>query len=135
MEAKIQSALVSIRNKSSKSIKEAARQYQVPYERLRMRFHGREPYRGGQNKKLSEPQEEAVKLFLDRCIALGRPSKKRYIRQAANSILRAVTDAPKTIAVSKDWSRRFIKRNPPIPSTQNKTSICRTSSSPGTYGN
>jgi len=77
-----------------------------------MRFHGREPHHGGQNKKLSEPQEEAVKLFLDRCIELGRPAKKRYIRQAANSILQAVTDAPKTIAVSKDWTRRFIKRNP-----------------------
>ncbi|RKF76185.1 hypothetical protein GcM3_080005, partial [Golovinomyces cichoracearum] len=63
---------------------------------------------GGTNKKLSDEQEAALCLYCDRCLYLGTNPKKKYIRLAANSILRA---AGSTEKVGRDWTSRFIKRH------------------------
>ena len=44
----------------------AAKQFGAPYERLMARRHGRLPShsRGGQNKKLSAPQDDALKEYI-----------------------------------------------------------------------
>jgi hypothetical protein len=47
--------------------------------------------------------------YLDRCIYLGRPSKKKYLRAAADTILRL--NGQKKV-VSKMWTLRFLRRNP-----------------------
>jgi len=71
--------------------------------------NGRTPTRGGHNKLLSEAQEEALTVYLDRCIFLGRPSKKRDLQAAVNSILR---NSGSEKIVSKIWTSRFLRRHP-----------------------
>lgn len=50
-----------------------------------------------------------MSVYMDRCIALGRPATKKHIRAAATSILRADGIQKQ---VSWWWTKRFLKRHP-----------------------
>ncbi|RKF71866.1 hypothetical protein GcC1_096030 [Golovinomyces cichoracearum] len=63
----------------------------------------------GTNKKLSDEQDAALCLYCDRYLYLGTNHKKKCIRLAANSILKA---AGSTENVGRDWTSRFIERHP-----------------------
>jgi hypothetical protein len=109
MENKLKSAVLAYKNNEFKYISDCAKSYEVPYSLLRARLRGRNTTRGGHNKVLLLSQEAALKAYLDRCIYLGRPSKKRYLRAAANTILR---NSGIERMVSKRWTTRFLTRNP-----------------------
>ena len=109
MEDQIQSAISAYKSGDFKFISQCAKAYDVPYQRLKSRIHGRNPARGGHNKLLSDDQEQALTRYLDRCILLGRPSKKRYLRAAANSILQYSGGSQ---IVSRIWTSRFLSRHP-----------------------
>jgi hypothetical protein len=53
----------------------------VGYQKLRARRLGQLPSltRGGHNKLLSKTQEVALCLYMNCCITLGRPAKKKHI--------------------------------------------------------
>jgi len=110
-EIRISDAIEALNNGEFTTTAEAAREHKVSYQKLRARRLRRAPKSatGGQNKTLSEAQEAALCLYMDRCIALGRPAKKKHIRAAANSILRGDGIQKQ---VSQWWTKRFLKRHP-----------------------
>ena len=110
-ESRIANAIEDLNNGKFFTTAEAARVHKVNYQKLRARRLGRAPKStvGGLNKTLSPDQEAALCLYMNRCVALGHLAKKRHIRAAANTILRA---AGKQIQVSRWWTKRFLKRYP-----------------------
>jgi hypothetical protein len=109
MESRIQVAIQAFENGEYPSMRACAIAFEVPYQKLQARLHGRSTTRGGHNKALSDEQEKALTTYLDRCIYLGRPSKKKYLRAAADTILRL--NGQKKV-VSKMWTLQFLRRNP-----------------------
>ena len=77
-EIQISDAIRSLDTGNCDNIANAARMYKVSYQKLRARRLGQLPSssRDGHNKLLSEAEEAALCLYLNRCIALGRPCKK-----------------------------------------------------------
>jgi len=71
---------------------EAARQTRASYERLRRRQRGvpSSSSRGGQNKKLGEPETWAFREHLLMCHALGKSASIDTVIASANSVLRCV---------------------------------------------
>ena len=61
----------------------------MPYHRLRARQKGRNPShkRGGHNKKLAEPQDDAVKAYLLLLYRIGTPGTIDTLILASNCIL------------------------------------------------
>lgn len=108
-EQRIERAISDIKDGTIKSCAAAARQHRITYDKLYGRLHGRvaPDNLGGHNKALSEEQETALGLYVNRCEELGRPCKHKHIELAANSLLRA-SGSKKT--VSRAWTSRFIKR-------------------------
>jgi hypothetical protein len=66
--------------------------------------------KGGQNKKLTEEEDQSLRRYYERCIITGDPPERYYIKAAANSICRTAGKKP----VSKPWLIRWIKRNPDL---------------------
>ena len=99
-EFRIANAINDLNNGKFLTTAEAARVHKVDYQKLWARQLGWAPKLtvGGLNKTLSPDQEAALCLYMNRCIALGRPAKKKHIQAAANTILRA---ASKQIQVSQ----------------------------------
>jgi len=88
-ERRIAKALRELKDGTHKYVSTAATANSVPYGKLWGRFNGRGFARGGHNKILDKAQEDSLIEFIKRCTELGRAPKKKHIRQAANSILRA----------------------------------------------
>jgi hypothetical protein len=109
MENKLQAAVLAYQNSEFKYISDCAKSYEVPYSLLRARLRSRNPTQGGHNKALLPSQEAALKAYLDRCIYLRRPSKKRYLWAAANTIL---CNSGIERIVSRRWTTRFLAQNP-----------------------
>jgi|GraSoi_2013_40cm_1033754.scaffolds.fasta_scaffold13737_1 hypothetical protein len=110
-EEAIENALAAIERGEYDNLAEAARTLDLPYYKLRARSLGRPPSnsRGGSNTTLSEEQDRALCEYINRCIELGRPALPIYIKQAANSILRA---SGSTQTVSRYWFRRWYQKHP-----------------------
>jgi hypothetical protein len=108
-EQRIAKAIKALDSGECKSVADANRTYNVPYNKLRYRYQGRpcNNTNGGLNRALNRVQEQALLLYIDQCDELGRPCKHIHIELGANSILRAL-NSPKT--VSQAWTSRFIKR-------------------------
>ncbi|KJZ76545.1 hypothetical protein HIM_03881 [Hirsutella minnesotensis 3608] len=93
-----------------------ARQFAVPRARLLRRIDGIFPRAGNPatNTKLSKPEETALCRYIDRLDRINLPTRKAFIRDTANYILRArasraeQADPP---TVGKKWVDRFIKRH------------------------
>ena len=108
-ETRIARAIEAIRNGEVPTLVKAHHEYHVPYFKLHARLNGRKSLasNGGFNKALDKDQEAVLCRYIDRCVELGRPAKKRLIQMAANSILQA---ANSDRIVSKAWVARFNKR-------------------------
>jgi hypothetical protein len=89
---------------------EAARRCNAPYDRLRHRRQGRKSTltRGGHNKKLSEPQDSAIKAYLLLLFGLGTAANLDNIVIACNRVLYY---SGSTESVSRRWAKRWIVRN------------------------
>jgi hypothetical protein len=73
------------------NIAKTARDFDVPYNRLRYRLKTSNSRIsvGGQNKKLSSAQELALYHFLDRLDATGFPARIGFIKSFTNDRLRS----------------------------------------------
>jgi hypothetical protein len=106
-ELKVQEALQLMKENPEMTAAEAARQTRAPYERLRRRRRGvpASSSRGGQNKKLGEPETRALREHLLMCHALGKSASIDIVIASANSVLRCI-GSDKT--VSRRWTKRWI---------------------------
>ena len=82
--------ILSDRGDDNLNLAAAAREFRVPVKRLRARWAGQQSKqeRPGTNKRLSEDEELAVCLYLDRIEAIGTAARKQMITGCANDILR-----------------------------------------------
>ena len=116
IEERIGEAVAHIQENPLSNISKIAREFDVPYQRLRYRLKtGRSKItENGQNKKLSPAEELALCHFLDRLDATGFPARIPFITGFANNLLRRnhtdpTTDPP---TVSHMWPQRFLDRHP-----------------------
>jgi hypothetical protein len=87
----------------------AATHYRANYQRLMARRRGRPPSnsRGGHNKKLSTPQDSALKDYLLLLYHAGTPANLEQVILAANRLL---FYAGSTDTVSRRWAKRWLDR-------------------------
>ena len=95
---------------SNTKVKEVARLFNCSYFRLLARSHGRRPSssRGGHNKKLSEPEDSALKDYLLMLYYAGTPANVNELHKAANRLLYFKGEGEE---VSSRWARRWLIRN------------------------
>ena len=129
VEERITVALRAIQNNEAPNISAAARQFNVPPQRLRNRFHGRPAKTDlpGFNRRFSDEEERALCHYLDRLDRMGLPAQQELLRAAADSILMhgytPDLDDPedKPPRVSDKWVSRFLKRHPQYTIVRQKT--------------
>ena len=113
-EDKLKHALRAWRDGVYKSLKKAANAFDVSYEKLLNRRDsvGSNHTRGGQNKLLSEAQEEVVCFWINRMLKHGFPPRYDLIAQAANKVLMLHHDDPSKAppTVGQNWASRFVRR-------------------------
>ena len=112
IEKRLQQAIKAVRTGQINTFPQAAKHYYVDYDLLIARSHGRPTnhIKGGQNKKLTEEEDQSLRRYCERCIIAGDPPERYHIKAAANSICCATGKKP----VSKPWLTRWIKRNPDL---------------------
>jgi hypothetical protein len=118
LEVRIQEAIniLQERGEEKPNLAAAAREFELPPQRLRARWNGRQSKfdRPVTNTKLSGDQELAVCLYLDRLDAIGTCARKKMVENCANAILARAHDDPDTEppVVGSHWTRRFLDRHP-----------------------
>jgi Tc5 transposase DNA-binding domain len=92
------------------NISQLAREYDISYQRLYHRYHGRQSKtdRPTPNVKLDSAQELALSEFIRRRNYIGSPMRIPDVEKAANSILRECHSDPSTPppTVGEHWTRR-----------------------------
>ena len=113
IENRIQDALDALSNQEKPNISKTARDYHVPYQRLRYRWQGRPSLlqRHPTHRLLNESQEKVLCTFMDTMDDLGLCPRRNQVEAAANSILREARSDP-SISVGEHWVTRFLKRHP-----------------------
>ena len=93
VEGRIQEALQCRKENPNRSITSLAKEYHVPYHRLRARLFGTPSKfdRKPTYVRLSEAQEHALCMYIDRLDHVRLSVRRSFIENAANSILRAST--------------------------------------------
>lgn len=92
-----------------------ARQFDVPYQRLRNRILGKNSRSTRQSavKVLTEDQEQAIINWIQHLDRIGAPATTNLLRNCANSILqRSNPDKNPPPRVGEGWPYRFMKRLP-----------------------
>jgi hypothetical protein len=89
----------------------AAQRFGAPYDRLMARRRGRPPShsRGGQNKKLSTPQDDALKEYIIMLQYSRRGANLEEVRAAAGRLLFWESGDPKA-SVSRRWAKAWMSR-------------------------
>ncbi len=96
VEQRILDASVTLQAQNPPLIAQTAREFNVPYQRLLARYHGRQSKqtRPGAGRKLDPAQELAVCHYLDHLDRMGTSARYSMLAQCANSILNAATTIP-----------------------------------------
>jgi hypothetical protein len=106
------------------NISQLARDYDVPYDRLYGRYHGRpsRSERPAANTKLNSDQELALYEFVRRRDYMGSPMRLPEIEKAANSILKEAHTDPNTppIIVGEHWTQRWLEKYPELHTRKEK---------------
>ena len=94
------------------NISQLARQFGVPYERLRSRVKGRKSLfqRTPTSRRLNGTQEAALCRYLDHRDTIGKPLKQSEVRDVATKILRQ--ENASVLPLGPDWVKRFLDRHP-----------------------
>ena len=115
VERHIQEALQSRQEQPNRSIASLAKEYHVPYKRLHARLSGVPSKIGHKatHSRLSEAQEQALCMYIDRLDYLRLSVRRIFIENAANAILQANApdNAPRPPPVGNHWVSRFITRH------------------------
>jgi hypothetical protein len=112
-EDRLQEALAAYQLNPEVKLAQIAREFNVPYYRLRARLKGR-PSKIGlpSTTKLSQPQEIALCNYIDRLDRINLAVRKELIQSAANFILKESTQPGQEVQqVGVLWVNRFIKRH------------------------
>jgi len=116
VEERISQALYALQNRQKAKIAPIAREFGVPYQRLKARYNGRisRSQRPSFNSKLSEMQELAITLYLDSLERICCSASPQMVVACANSILKQAHTDPSTTApvVDASWFTRWRKRHP-----------------------
>ncbi len=90
IEKRTKKAVNDLQTQSKPNIAATARKFDIPRQRLQYRFkeNSSKIDSGGQNKKLSEAQENAICQFLDHLDSNGPKVRYKQLEQAANSLLK-----------------------------------------------
>jgi Tc5 transposase DNA-binding domain len=111
-EDRMSNALQAYHDRSRPKIAQLAREFRVPYQRLKGRVHGRvsRSARPGPNKALDKSQEQALIDWVTLLDNANASLTAQEVEATANEILsRSGSDQH----VSKNWAYRFLKRLPP----------------------
>ena len=116
IEGRIQKAIEAIHTHENPNRAEIAREFRVPYERLRSRLKGyqsKTAVRGLHNRALKPDQESALRQYLTKMDELGLPARLHMVQSTANA-LRA-QDFPRwnpPPLLSDKWAKRWLDRQP-----------------------
>ena len=114
IEKRILQACTAAQGQKKPNISALARQFNVPYQRLRARIHGRANLssRPISTKILDDIQEKALIRWICQLDSLYTPPTPAMIEYAANQILQRNTENDIPCTVGNAWVYRFIKRLP-----------------------
>ncbi len=110
IEDRIQKAIDAINTRENPNRAEIAREFRVPYERLRSRLKGyqsKTAVRGLHNRALKPDQESALRQYLITLDQLGLPARLHMVQSTANA-LRA-QDSPRwnpPPLLNAQWAKR-----------------------------
>ena len=104
-------ALQAYHDRSKPKIAQLAREFRVPYQRLKGRVHGRvsRSARSGPNKALEKSQEQALMDWVTLLDNANASLTAQEVEATANEIL---SQSGSDRRVSKNWAYRFLKRPP-----------------------
>ncbi|KAJ5605075.1 hypothetical protein N7510_010229, partial [Penicillium lagena] len=99
-------ALAALSNQEKPNISKTARDYHVPYQRLRYRWQGRPSLlqRQPTHRFLNESQEKVLCIFMDTMDDLGFCPKRKQVEAAANLILHEARSDLSISSVNADGS-------------------------------
>jgi hypothetical protein len=116
VEARIKDAIDAMKREKKPNISHYARRFNVPYQRLRMRWNGKDSRssRPPTNRLLSEAQELSLCRYINVLDDLDISPLPRMVENCANSILReAHSDKPgPPPQIGEHWLSRFYLRHP-----------------------
>jgi hypothetical protein len=134
IEARIQDAMDHLSQNPGAKVVQVARQFGVPRNRLRFRLKGGKPKTELKpvNKKLAEPEEQAICNYIDRLDKINLAVRPEFVTDAANYILkhRSSNSLPteEIPTVNAQWTTRFLKRHNYFKRTQKKINSDRQAS-------
>jgi hypothetical protein len=129
-EAKIQAAIKSLTTNEFPSIRQASKHFNIPYETLRCRYHGRpsqaESHESGQ--LFSSSEEKALVNLIIRSSASGHPLDHTQLKEMAEEIrkrrLRGINEPSVELVtydpIGSQWVQRFLQRHPELKSIMGK---------------
>lgn len=117
IEIQIQKAIDAYRHAEKAKITQIAREFDVPYPRLRRRLQGIKSKQETSpvNYKLDKHQENALLHWISQLDKIGCPPTASLVENCANSILQQSRTDSRTSppTVGQNWAYRFIQRLPP----------------------
>jgi site-specific DNA-cytosine methylase len=134
IEARIQDAMDHLSQNPGAKVVQVARQFGVPRNRLRFRLKGGKPKTELKpvNKKLAEPEEQAICNYIDRLDKINLAVRPEFVTDAANYVLkhRSSNSLPteEIPTVNAQWTTRFLKRHNYFKRTQKKINSDRQAS-------
>ncbi len=118
IEGRIQKAIDAINTRENPNRAEIAREFRVPYDRLRSRLRGyqsKTAVRGLHNRALKPDQESALRQYLTTVDQLGLSARLHMVQSTANA-LRAQDFArwnPPPLLDAR-WAKRWLDRQPDL---------------------
>ena len=116
----IQDVIDAINERDKSSVRAIAREFRVPYGRLRSRLNGRptkSDVQGLHNRALKPDQEQALLSYFQRLDEMGIPARYSTIQRKAEAVL--AQDLPSTYprpTLSRKWAKRWLDRVRPFQS-------------------
>jgi hypothetical protein len=121
-EGRILLAIQAIQKQEIASIREAARQFNVPYSTLTTRLHGVQSraFSRANCLKLTEIEEESLKKWILSMDSRGAAPRPSTVREMANLLLTARGSTP-PLSVGQNWVTKYVKRHPDLSSRFSKS--------------
>ena len=124
IESRIQEALRYLSENPRTKITVLGKQFNVPYQRLLARLHGRKSISEVTQRttRLNEFQEAAVLNYVERLTSAFIPPRKDVVVAYANSLLNDTAEPGVPIQpLGPQWLARFLRRHPDLTATKMKT--------------
>ncbi|KAJ5746818.1 hypothetical protein N7520_012000 [Penicillium odoratum] len=112
IEERVKQAIGYLHAEDKPNIAKACREFDVPYQRLRARWQGRQSLfdRQTTGQRLDESAEAGLMRWMDLNYRMGLPLKRQQILSTATAILRETE--PAAPALNHRWLKRWLKRYP-----------------------